>query len=129
MNMLILLPVVISSLLLGAHFLRLGQPLLVVLSSLLPLILLFRKYWVARLMQFYLILGAVEWVRTLFFLVVERHAEGQPWSRLVIILGLVALFTGCSALVFRIRSLKMRYKLGCELTRSNHIEEQLRQGE
>jgi len=86
MNMLILLPVMISSLLLGAHFLRLDQPLLVVLSLLLPLILLFRKFWVARLMQFYLIFGAVEWVRTLFFLVAERRAEGQPWSRLVIIL-------------------------------------------
>ena len=129
MNMLRLLPVIISSLLLGAHFLRLGQPLLVVLSLLLPLILLFRKYWAARLMQFYLILGAVEWVRTLFFLVAERRTTGQPWSRLVIIMGLVALFTVCSTLVFRFSSLKMRYKLGCELTGSNNIEEQLRQGE
>ena len=129
MNMLRLLPVIISSLLLGAHFLRLGQPLLVVLSLLLPLILLFRQFWAVRLMQFYLILGTVEWVRTLFFLVTERRAEGQPWSRLVIIIGLVALFTGSSTLVFRFSSLKMRYKLGCELKGSSNIEEQLRHSE
>jgi len=129
MNMLRLLPVIISSLLLGAHFLRLGQPLLVVLCVLLPLILLFRKFWAARLMQFYLILGAAEWVRTLLFLVAERRTEGQPWSRLVIIIGLVALFTGGSAFVFRISSLKMRYKLGCEFTGSSGIEEQLRHRE
>jgi len=127
MNMLRLLPVIISSLLLGAHFLRLGQPLLVVLSLLLPLILLFRKFWAARLMQFYLYFGAVEWVRTLFFLVAERRTEGQPWSRLVIIIGLVALFTVCSTLVFHFSSLRIRYKLGCELTGSSNKEDQLRQ--
>lgn len=120
MNMLRLFPVIISAFLLGAHFLRLGQSLFVVLSLLLPLILLFRQFWAARLMQFYLILGAVEWVRTLFFLVAERRIDGQPWSRLAIILGLVALFTGCSAFVFRFHSLKMRYKLDRQSIRYCH---------
>jgi hypothetical protein len=110
--MLRLLPVIISFLLLGAHFLRFGQSLLVIFSMLLPLILLFKQAWAARLMQFFLILGAVEWVRTLFFLVAVRRAHEQPWMRLVIILGMVALFTGCAALVFRYNSLKRRYKLG-----------------
>lgn len=105
------MPVVVSALLLGAHFLRSGQTILVGLSLMLPFILLIRQVWAVRIVQFFLALGAAKWLRNLFLLAAERHADGQPWTRLVIILGLVAAFTGFSALVFRCSSLKMRYSL------------------
>jgi hypothetical protein len=38
-------------------------------------------------------------------------ALGQPWVRLVVILGTVALLTAASALVFRNPRLKARYRL------------------
>lgn len=112
MNVVKLFPVPLSGLLLSAHFLRAGMPALVVLSLAFPAILLFKRPWVARLVQIVLVLGALEWVRTLLVLVVERREAGQPWSRLAIILGLIAVFTGSSAFVFCCRSLRNRYKLG-----------------
>ncbi|MHC4213593.1 MAG: hypothetical protein ACYSWP_09505 [Planctomycetota bacterium] len=101
MNALKLLPVILSGLLLGAHFMRTGLFPLVVLSLTFPLLLLFRRGWAVRIVQIFLVLGALEWVRTLIVLVGERRGAGQAWTRLAIILGVVAVFTGCSALVLR----------------------------
>jgi hypothetical protein len=112
MNLVKLLPVLLSGLLLSAHFLRAGLPALVILSLAFPALLLIRRRWAARLVQIILVLGTLEWVRTLLVLVIERYQAGQPWWRLAIILGLVALFTGSSALLFRCRSLRNRYRLG-----------------
>jgi len=111
MNALKLLPVFLSTLLMGAHFLRVGFLPLVVLVLMFPIILFFRKPWAARLVQVFLILGALEWTRTLFLLIHQRQALGLEWTRLAIILGLVAVFTGTSSLVFLSRSLKERYRL------------------
>ena len=41
-----------------------------------------------------------------------RIALGQPWTRLALILGAVALFTAASALVFSHRRLATRFALG-----------------
>ena len=111
MNLFKLLPIVLSALLLGAHFFRAGLSPLVVFALLFPGLLLFRRVWAVRLVQIILVLGALEWVRTLLILVGERRADGQPWGRLAIIIGLVAVFTGCSALLFCCRSLRKRYGL------------------
>jgi len=111
MNFLRVLPIIMSGLLLGAHFLRAGNILLVALSLLFPTLLLIRRAWVARLTQLILVLGAIEWVRTLLVLVDERRTAGQPWLRLVLIIGGVAALTASSALLFNCRSLRRRYKL------------------
>ncbi|MCP4131967.1 MAG: hypothetical protein GY754_13400 [bacterium] len=111
MNVLKLIPVFISFLLLGAHFFRTGLLPFVVLCMVLSFFLFVKEAWAARLLQIFLIIGAYEWVRTLLTFTDERLAMGRPWIRLVIILGMVALFTGLSALVFHSPSLKERYKL------------------
>ena len=54
----------------------------------------------------------VEWLRTLFVLVAERQALGESWDRLAMILGLVAVITGGSALFFSYSSsVRQRYGL------------------
>ncbi len=111
MNFLRLIPVFLSSLLIAAHFLRHGCLPAVALSLLFPFILLFPRRWAARTVQVILAAAALEWVRTLFLLISERRAAEAPWMRLTIILGAVALFTGCSALLFLCRPLRTRYKL------------------
>ena len=117
MNILRLLPIVLSALLLGAHYLRAGLIPMVILALLFPALLFFRRAWAARLVQIILILGALEWTRTLLILVAKRRAGGQPWTRLAIILGLVVVLTGCSALLFSFcRSLRRRYGLDNSLT-------------
>lgn len=109
MNVLRLLPVVISFLLLAAHFLRAGQLVVVVLLIALLLLLFVRKYWVPWVIQVVLLLGAVEWVITLYSVAQLRIAVGAPWTRMAIILGAVALFTALSSLVFRTDALKNRF--------------------
>ena len=112
MNFLYLSPVFLSIILLAAHFLYAGYFILVfmVLASL--LILLIRKPWAARIIQIELVLGGIEWIRAALNYVEIRQANNMPWTRLVIILGAVALVTVVSALVFRSRSLKERYWIG-----------------
>ena len=111
MNFIRLFPVIFSFLILSAHFSRQGLPILSILCLLIPLLLFIKHAWVTRLIQIVLIIGSIEWIRILFVYVNERQAIGEPYFRLVIILGLVALFTGLSALVFRNHSLKILYKL------------------
>ena len=111
-----LLPVILSFLVLGAHYLRSGPFILVLILLGLPFVLFVKKEWAARLIQVVLILGALEWIRTLVALIQERLVFGEPWTRMAIILGTVALFTGASALVFRANILKERYGLGGAVT-------------
>ena len=120
MNILKLLPVVFSFLLLAAHFLRAGLIPLVAIVLLLPFLLFIRQIWVARFMQITLVLGALEWLRTLLLLIDIRDEAGQPWTRLAIIIGLVAALTGFSSLIFQCKSLKVRYKLSNPSTEENN---------
>lgn len=103
---------VASLLVLGAHFLRGGNVVLVVLVLTALGLLGVRRPWAARTVQGVLLLGAVEWVRSLVQLAAWRVQTGQPATRLVVILGSVALCTGLSALVFRTARLRLRYAPG-----------------
>jgi hypothetical protein len=93
--------VVLSSIILAAHFMRSGDILPMLVSLLLPALLLLRHNWAVRVVQLGLLFGAIEWVRTTILLIQERQALGQSWDRLALILGLVALLTACSALLLR----------------------------
>jgi hypothetical protein len=87
--------------LLAAHFSRSGSVVLALIALLFPLVLLVRRPWAARMVQLALVLGGLEWLRAMRGYVGQRMAVGEPWGRLVVILGVVALFTAASALVFR----------------------------
>lgn len=102
---------VLACLLLAAHFFRADQLALAVASALLPLLLAVPRAWAARTMQLALLVGAVEWLRTLAEFAAVRVSMGQPYLRLTAILLAVALFTAASALVFRAASLRRRYRL------------------
>ncbi|HSM15649.1 MAG TPA: hypothetical protein VK845_01460 [Gemmatimonadales bacterium] len=106
------IPVVLSLLILGAHFLRSPNVLMLAAVVLLLALLLVRKRWVARLAQVALLLGAVEWLRTLVRLASDRMQAGEPVLRLVLILGAVACLTAFSTLAFETRRLRQRYGLG-----------------
>ncbi|MDH5298431.1 MAG: hypothetical protein OEV91_05375 [Desulfobulbaceae bacterium] len=111
MQFLRLLPVLLSTILISAHFLRSRLWLLVVISVAISALLLVRKKWAARLVQAGLVLAALEWLRTLYGLVLYRQAMGMEWKRLAVILAGVALATLLSALVFRFSALRQRYGL------------------
>jgi len=109
MNALMLFPIFFSALLLGAHFLYIDILPLVFVSLAFPFFIFFRKPWANRLVQAILVLGSVEWLRAMALHVAERRAEGEPWLRVVFILGGVAIFTASSALVFLLKRFKERY--------------------
>ena len=111
-NTLLFFPVVLSALLLVAHFKKAGLIPLVILSLLIPLSLFIRKNMVAKIVQIMLILGAIEWIRTTIVIINKRLANGEDWIRVAIILGTVAIFTFCSGMLFSwSRSLKKIYDI------------------
>ena len=102
--------VVLSLVVLGAHFLRYGNEPGVVASLATIALLFVRKRWAVRIVQVILVLGAVEWARTLYELVQVRLAHGMPATRMVIILGVVIVLTIASALLFETQAMKQVYK-------------------
>ncbi len=111
MTFLLYVPIVLSLLVLGAHFLRDQSYVGVAVSLLLVGLLLVRRAWVARLVQVALVLGAIEWLRTIFLLAQMRAALGQPFTRMAIILGVVAAISLFSAMLFQSTRLKKVYRL------------------
>jgi len=89
--------------LLAAHLLRGGWAAAAAAVALSPLLLLVRETWAARALQVVLILGALEWLRSLAELAGGRAARGEPLVRLVLILGLVALVTAAAVPVVEAR--------------------------
>ena len=104
-----LLPAILSALLLAAHFLRAGQPILMIVCLALPLLFLVRRSWVPVVVQLALLAGALEWIRTLMLFAAERHALEQPATRLALILGGVAAFTVIAGLLMRVPAVRRRY--------------------
>jgi uncharacterized membrane protein YfcA len=88
-----LLPAVLAFLLLGAHFYRAGQTALAVLSAAFAVLPFIRHRAAGIAAQVALLLGALEWVRTLFAFAGARVAQGGPVLRLALILGAVVVFT------------------------------------
>ncbi|MFZ4437916.1 MAG: hypothetical protein ACOYOS_05765 [Syntrophales bacterium] len=109
MLLICLTPMLFSVLILAAHFLRSGPIILVLLCLIVPLTLFVRRIWAVRVVQLFLLLGAAEWLRTLIVLVRDRQAQGEPWLRLVIVLGTVAAFTAVAALILQARRVRDHY--------------------
>ena len=108
---LLYVPIVLSVLVLGAHLLRLSNSLPIAGAMVLVLLgLLFvRQPWSARFVQTVLVIGTVEWLRTMLAFAQVRAALGEPYLRLVLILGVVAAVTLCAALLFQSRTLREHY--------------------
>jgi len=89
---------IVSLLVLAAHFLRAGHPLVVLVLLLAPLLLLVGKSWALRAVQAVLVLGTLEWLRTLVVLASARSHNGEPFLRMSLILMAVAAVSLLSAL-------------------------------
>lgn len=93
--------IVLVFVLLAAHFSRAGTDIVAGLVLLFPLLLLVRRPWADWTMRIALVLGGLEWLRTLVRLVGERRAASEGWARLAIILAVVALVTFLTAWAVR----------------------------
>jgi len=122
LNFVRLIPVIISLLLLAAHYYRAGFIPLVVVAGAGVLILFIRRPWAARIVQVLLIIAGIEWVRTAFKLVETRLAMGMPWMRLSFILGGAALLAFGSLFAFRTRAVRSRFKLDGRIRQQERSE-------
>lgn len=99
MSFLRILPAQFSLLLITAHFMRLGFPMLLVLPLMVLLMLGLLVPWsqFRAILTLPLAVYSIIWALTTWNLVGARLAEGQPWMRLAAILSAVTLFTAWSA--------------------------------
>ena len=104
------IPVILSALLSAAHFYRSGDLVLTVISILVPMLLVSKNRWVPRVVTVALLLATCEWVRTMIVFIEQYEKAGVSWTRLVIILSVVALFTASSATVFMTSVMRKRYR-------------------
>ncbi len=87
----------LALLLLAAHFFRGGLfPLAAISFGLIALVPVSRP-WAALLLRTALALGTLEWLRTAWDLAGRRALAGQPYARMLLILGAVAALTVVAA--------------------------------
>ncbi len=111
-NMLIILiAITLSFLAIAAHFFRGGYLLPAAIVLFLPFLLLITERWAARVVQGALFVAALEWIRTTTAITQERLTFGQPYLRMVVILGAVIIITLLSAASFYLPAISRRYKL------------------
>ncbi len=100
---------VVAALLLGAHFLRAGNLVIMLLCLAAPLLFLWRQRWSLIALQFLAYCAAGSWIGVAIRLVQLRQQLGQPWTAAAIILGSVALYTLLAGLLLNSRAIKERY--------------------
>ena len=99
----------VAALLLGAHFLRAGNFLMVALSAAAPLLFFYRRRWSLIALQLLAYCASATWIAAAIDLVQMREQLGQRWTAAAIILGAVALYTLISGLLLNSRKITARY--------------------
>jgi hypothetical protein len=103
--------VLLAFALLAAHFYRAYEWIAFGVAVGLGPFAFIRAPWAARVLQASLVLGSIEWLRTTATLVAMRQSAGEPYLRLALILGTVAIATASCALLFRTRALRAHFGL------------------
>jgi len=104
-----IIPLILASLLLGAHFLRTGNLVLAAICVLLPLLLFIKRRWSWLIVQMFTYVGVAIWGYAAFNIVQQRIYWGMPWIRVVLILGAVVAFTAWAGLLLNASKVKERY--------------------
>jgi len=104
-----IIPYVIMTLLLAAHFSRAGNSILMVISLLLPFLFFVKQKWVLPTLEIAAYLAAAAWLWSAYQYIQVRIATGDDWMRLLIIMGSVALFTAWTGFFLRSEKMKAAY--------------------
>ncbi len=106
------IPIILSSLIFAAHFLRDGDLAITVIIALMPLLLLLRKAWVPVVLQVLAYAATITWLYTAYDIMQTRIAMGMPYVRMLAILIAVALFSAWSGWLLNTRRVKERFGAG-----------------
>ncbi len=99
----------LAALLLGAHFLRAGNILLVLLCIAAPFAFFNRRRLSLVLLQVLAYGAAATWLHTAWQLAEARQSLGQNWALAAAILGAVALYSLLAGLLLNSRVMRERY--------------------
>ncbi|MFQ6678750.1 MAG: hypothetical protein ACE5D0_10610 [Fidelibacterota bacterium] len=105
-----LIPLIISWLILAAHFLRYGNILSALLCIMVPLLLIIPKRIILHIVQWFTFAGVLLWIKIGIDLVKLRFAFHDDYYRLAIIMTFVALFTFVSGLTLYHESFRRVYR-------------------
>ena len=107
----------LATLIVAAHFLRAGDAILALACVAALGLLLIKRSWVLQVGQVLLVSAFALWVSVAVDLIRLRQAFGEPWTRLAVILGAVALLNLFAAFMLRTDTLKRSYapKIGPNL--------------
>ena len=100
---------VLAALLLGAHYLRAGDLVMVALCLAAPLLFLWRRRWSLILLQTLAYGAAASWVAVALQLVEMRQRTGQGWKLAAAILAAVALYSLLAGLLLNTRAMREKY--------------------
>jgi hypothetical protein len=120
MTILYVASALLSLLVLSAHFLRSGNLIVAFAVLAVGALLAVRAEWAARVVTWTLVIGALEWFRTLAVLVEERRVSGMPYTRLAIILGAVGTYALCTAAMARNGRVRVYFARAC--TQSDRVQ-------
>lgn len=95
----------------AAHFLRDGALLFAAVALFLPALLFVRHVAATRALQVALVLGALSWLLTASEIAQERQLLQRPYTRMLVILGGVALLDLFAAGLLEAPSMRRRRRL------------------
>ena len=101
---------IIATLLIAAHFLRLGNVIAVALCLAPRLLFLVRQRWSLLLLQWLAYIATVVWLATAWPIVTPRWSSGEPWLRAAAILIAVAAISVLAGGLLRSRTMQARYR-------------------
>ncbi len=102
--------IILSYILLSAHFLRDGEIALTLFYLFIPFLLFIKKRWSIIVVQIFTYGGVLVWFYTLYVLINVRMSLGIPWVRMAIILVAVIILTLISGLLLNSQVVKEKYK-------------------
>jgi len=102
----------LALLLLAAHMLHNGAQAFAAVPLVMIALLGLRRWWAGRLVQATLFVATIEWVLTAAALAQTRASHGEPYFRLLMILGAVAALTAVAALAFQNSCVRAWFGLG-----------------
>jgi len=105
----IYLPVVLSVVLIAAHFYRKGQYTFAYTLIGTPVILFIKKPFSPRIIQTILFFATIQWWMTIYKIIEFRKAFNMPWLRFGLIMGGVAVFTLFSIILLESKTIKRIY--------------------
>jgi len=100
---------VIAASLMGAHFFRMGNFVVLGLCLATPLLFFYKSRWSLFLLQLAAYCATASWLGTAVQLVQFRQQIDRPWTAAAIILSSVALFTLMTGVLLNARSMRERY--------------------